>query len=135
MAYGENLVFTEEPPKAHIAEINRKTKFRIFRLRNRPENFIDLFYAYCKEKMSIPFDYAKFWQLMLDAIFGTKHFTKGKLRPKEDVCAENVSRFYKEKMGQPCSVYEPESSIPADVNKYCMNHPELFEVVRDDEIK
>jgi hypothetical protein len=140
MVYGEGRdrlstnpnVFTEEPPIATIMPLP-KTLLKIFRLKNKPPDFNDKFYGYCQVKMNFPFDYKKFWQLFLDGVFGTDWFSRGKDNPEKDVCAENVSRFYKERIGVPCSWADPESSIPSDVNRYCVLHPELFELIIDEE--
>jgi hypothetical protein len=130
MYYGNNTVFTEEPPKAHI-DVLPSVKLKVFRLKNKPNDFNDKFDKYCKTAMNFPFDYGKWWQLFLNAIFGTTKFSKGKDNLTKDVCAENVTRFYKESIGVLCSIYDPDSSIPADVNEYCSAHPELFDLIFD----
>ncbi len=136
MVYSGNngdYVVTEEPPDCHLAPIHKYLK-RIYRLRDKPEDFDFEFNKYVARTIGRKYDYTRFFCMFLDRIFKTRWFTLkfAKNDEGEDVCGEHVSRFYW-LIKRPCTTEDPNSAIPSDVNAFCRDNPQLFEKVLDEE--
>ena len=131
LGYLADIALSQEPP---YCGLRRETaKVRVYRLRNWTGNMSMAFDKYKSETLYMPFDWRKFWGLVLGAIFHTDKFALRWKDDKRDMCAEYVARFY-EKIGVPLGV-NPDNCLPRDINKYCSEHPELFIMVRDDNIE
>jgi len=130
MAFPKFIVATMEPPACHLADIP-KSPMRVYRMKNRPADFETKFYDYVKQSMKRKFDYVKFWALVVDRIFHTTWFSLKFRNPNKDVCGEWVSRFYTDIIGISIANVSPESAIPSDVNAYCRDNPDKFELVLD----
>jgi len=128
MAFDSTQTITQEPPACHIEPYDPNLKLRVWRLKNKPVDFVVKFNIYAKAELGREFDFKKFWALVLDETFKTKWFGTHAQNQDKNVCAEFVSRFYV-MLGFP--VGNPESILPSDVNRFC-EESGLFELVRDD---
>lgn len=130
MGYGSGEVVTMEPPRCRTMK-TPDVPLKIWRLKNKPTDFNDAFFQYCSTRFGEKFDYKKFFALVLDGMLKTHWFSSKIKDPRQDVCAEFVSRFYL-LIKIPCSDVDPDNGIPKDVDNYCSDHLDIFELVRDD---
>lgn len=123
------LDVTMEPPKMRLCDMGDHPKV-VFRLKQKPANFNELFDAYCLEKMNQKYDFLKIIACILDWTFRTTWFTRHITNKCKDICSEMVARFYEERVGIPCSNLSADSTKPDDIND-CCRESGWFEIIVD----
>lgn len=127
---GQWLDVTMEPPCMRLCDMGSKPKVA-FRLKEKPIHFDTVFDQYCKEKMGQKYDFVKFFACGLDWIFHTTWFTRHITNKCKDICSEMVARFYEERVGIACSMNPADATKPDDINDYCRERSDLFQIIVD----
>lgn len=117
-------VITDEPPGVRFKDRSFDRK-RIYRLRNKPSNFIAKFDAYVRYTYKMKYGYFGLLLLFVRWLFLDWNFV-GKIWIKP-VCSGHVAAFYELKIKIPCSEWVYELTSPDDIEDYCESHSEIFE--------
>jgi hypothetical protein len=134
-----NLVkdISQEWPCVRITDLGHLHRKAIFRLKNKPLNFETLFNRYCNRLVGQPYDWLKLMSMALFWLFWGSSFSRWLVRlfslKKHDVCSEFVARFYEDEIGVPCSRVDANYTAPDDILDYCLDNPDLFEVIVNNE--
>ena len=128
---------SQEWPCVKITDFGKLSRKAVFRLKNKPVDFEAKFEEYCTKTIGQPYDWPKILMMAFFWLFrGTglaRLFVNLAGSRKRDICSEYVAKFYKYETGVMCANVEPGYTAPDDILDYCHDHPELFDIIIDNE--